>query len=67
MSRDRLTRATPDIAEPDTDRPKTGGARHNHTQTDRETLRHIGKRASRHTETTGTANQIQTETKTEAY
>ena len=39
------------IAEPDTDRPKTDGARHNHTQTDRETLRHIGKRASRQTET----------------
>ena len=43
MSRDRLTRATPAIAEPDTDRPKTDGSRHNHTQTDRETLRHVGK------------------------
>ena len=30
MSRDILTRATPDIAEPDMDRPKTDGARHNH-------------------------------------
>ena len=35
MSRDRLTRATPDIAEPDTDRPKTDGARQSYP-TDRD-------------------------------
>ena len=68
MSRDRLTRATPDVAEPDTDRPKTDGWSQTQSypdgQGDTPTHRQTGKQTNRDK---GTVNQIQTETQTEAF